>query len=194
MSRRAPRVVRRSREAAALPCSMPMPPVLTGRPMAHPVDSPPSPRRARGAIRADGVHLPMRSAILAHPGIAWHLGVNGHKLCPPRPCRIPAGCLVSQSDRNGSQPTATIGRPPKRRQNTPGTKAAPAPRVYQLFISLDTAGRKADLAPRHYRISAAPGGAPDVVTGRKLHRLAAAAHPIARCPPDLAAAATPPCG
>ena len=36
LSRRAPRAFRRSREAAALPCSMPMPPVLTGRPMAHP--------------------------------------------------------------------------------------------------------------------------------------------------------------
>ena len=57
-SRRAPRVVRRSREAAALPCSMPVPPVLTCRPMAHPVDPPPPPFSRVAHPCPMPVHLP----------------------------------------------------------------------------------------------------------------------------------------
>ena len=57
LSRRAPRAVRRSREVAALPCSMPMPPVLTGRPMAHP-DSPPPPFSRVAHPCPMPVHLP----------------------------------------------------------------------------------------------------------------------------------------
>ena len=64
LSRRAPRTFRRFHEAAALPC-----PDVT---YSHSCDGPahPSirPRRPSTAwrIRADGVHLPMRSAILPH--------------------------------------------------------------------------------------------------------------------------------
>ena len=66
LSRRAPRAFRRSREAAALPCSMPMPPVLTGRSMAHP-----SIRRPGLAAPAARLGRPRRRAApTVRPGAA----------------------------------------------------------------------------------------------------------------------------
>ena len=110
LSRRAPRLFRRSREAAALPCSMPMPPVLTGRPMAHP-----SIRPRRLGIRRRGQSVPdtgasprrLRNAVASR---MRHLGVVSRKLRLPRPRRIPADCPVARSGRDGSRPTAP-GRP-----------------------------------------------------------------------------------
>ena len=61
-----------------------------------------------------------------------------------------------------------------------------------MFSSLAAAALHADLASRHYRMSAAPGGAPDVVTGRMPHRFATSTplpSPDARAPVRLA---TPP--
>ena len=109
LSRRAPRAFRRSREAAALPCSMPMPPVLTGRPMAHPSIRP---RRLKCGDVANPclpVHHPgpVQNAL---PFRKRHLDVDSRKLRLPRPCRIPAGCPVARSGRDGSRPTAP-GRP-----------------------------------------------------------------------------------
>ena len=103
-------------------------------------------------------------------GIAWHLGVGGHKLWPPRQLRIPADCPVARSDRDGSRPTAP-GRP----QTAGNIHLAPKRHQKRMFSSLAAAGRNADLAPRHYRNSAAPIAAVSavraVVTGRdaRLH-------------------------
>ena len=76
-SRRAPRVVRRSREAAALPRSMPVPPVLAGRPTAHPI----RPRLVGSSawrIRAHAGASPRRlqDALASRKR---HLGVGSHK-------------------------------------------------------------------------------------------------------------------
>ena len=125
LSRRAPRAFRRSREAAALPCSMPMPPVLTGRPTAHPVDSPPAPHRARGVSVPDAGASPRRlqNALASR---MWHLGVGSRQLRPPRQRRTPTCCPVSRSDRNGSRPIAP-GRPKTRSvysRHQGGTSAA----------------------------------------------------------------------
>ena len=109
LSRRAPRAFRRSREAAALPCSMPMPPVLTGRPMAHPSIRP---RRLKcGDVTNPCLPVhhpgPVQNAL---PFRKRHLDVDSRKLRLPRPCRIPADCPVARSGRDGSRPTAP-GRP-----------------------------------------------------------------------------------
>ncbi len=99
-------------------------------------------------VRADGVHLPMRSAILAHR----------NRVAPRRrqpqataaaPAGFPPGCPVSRSDRDGSRPTAP-GRP----QTAGNIHLAPMQHQTRMFSSLAAAGRNADLAPRHYRISA----------------------------------------
>ena len=77
-----------------------------------------------GGVRAHGAHPPCGPRCLAHRRRKWHLGVGVHKQWSPRPCRIPAGCPVSRSGRNGSRPTA-VRRPLNGAQYTSGTKAAP---------------------------------------------------------------------
>ena len=121
--------------------------------------------------------------------VAWHLGCGCRKLRLPRPCRIPAGCPVSRSVGVASNHTAI-----QRRQN--GVSVPLAPRWHQnrMFSSLAAAALHADLASRHYRMSAAPGGAPDVVTGRRPHHFATGTpppSPDACAPVSLVRPATP---
>ena len=120
-SRRAPRAFRRSREAAA--CRV--------------LDVPANRLVAAWRIRR---FAPVRPSIERHGAsvptgcispcdprylrIAWHLDIGCRKLRSPRPCRTSTGRLSSSlsgvsSRRRGRR--ATNGR----RQNTPGTKAAP---------------------------------------------------------------------
>ena len=100
------------------------------------------PRRLPAAwrIRADGVHLPMRSAILAHR----------NRLAPRRrqpqataaaPAGFPPGCPVSRSDRDGSRPTAP-GRP----QTAGNIHLAPKRHQKGMLSSLAATGHDADLA------------------------------------------------
>ena len=97
------------------------------------------------------VHLPMRSAILAHR----------NRVAPRRrqpqatataPAGFPPGCPVSRSDRDGSRPTAP-GRP----QTAGNIHLAPKRHQKRMISSLAAAGRNADLAPRHYRESCLNG-------------------------------------
>ena len=118
-----------------------------------------------------------------------HLDVDSRKLRLPRPCRIPAGCLVSQSVEVPSD-DATIQR------HLSPLIVLLAPRQHQnrMFSRLAAAALHADLASRHYRMSAAPGGAPDVVTGRMPHGFATGTpppSPDARAPVSLVRPATP---
>ena len=126
LSRRAPRVVRRSREAAALPCGTPLPPVLTGRP--HGIASI-RPRRLSAAwrIRAHAGASPRRlqNALASRKR---HLGVGNQAMVTRAPAGFPPA-VWSPSLSEWLPTTATIGQPPKRLQCTAGTKAAPAPRV-----------------------------------------------------------------
>ena len=137
-----------------------------------PLDSPPPPfgRVAYPCRRGASPHV-IRDTCASR--VAWHLDIDSRKLRLPRPCRIPAGCPVARSVGVASDHTAI-----QRRQN--GVSVPPAPRRHQnrMFSSLAAAALHADLASRHYRMSAAPGGAPDVVTGRRPRR----PHPRQRGP------------
>ena len=129
-----------------------MPPVLTGRPMAHPSIRP---RRLKCGDVANPclpVHHPgpVQNAL---PFRKRHLDVDSRKLRLPRPCRIPADCPVARSGRDGSRPTAP-GRP----QTVGNIHLAPRRHQKRMFSSLAAAGRNADLAPRHYRFCATPVG------------------------------------
>ena len=89
------------------------------------------PRRLAAAwrIRADGVHLPMRSAILPHRNcVAPRRRQPQAMAAPPPPdFRRPSGLPVCRS---GLRPRRHRTAP-KRRQCTAGTKAAPEKSVYQ---------------------------------------------------------------
>ena len=114
--------------------------------LAHPVDSPPSPvHRARGVSVPNASASPgrLQNAVASRK---WHLDVGSHKLWPPGPCRIPAGCPVSQSGRNGSRPTAP-GRP----QTALSVPPAPRRHPRRVFSTLAATTLQAGLAPRHYR-------------------------------------------
>ena len=78
LSRRAPRVVRRSREAAALPC-----PDVTYSHFLRPgasVDPPLQPEMRRHGASVPTGCIPPCDPRYWRIGIAWHLGVGGHKL------------------------------------------------------------------------------------------------------------------
>ena len=142
LSRRAPRVVRWSREAAALPYWM----LNAARQRAaHPSRFAPAAFRPRGAIRAHAGASPQRLQN-ALPSRKWHLGVGCRKLRLPRPCRIPAGCLVSQSVEVASDNAAI-----QQHQNGASVPLAPRRHQKRMFSSLAAAALHADLAPRHYR-------------------------------------------
>ena len=177
LSRRAPRVVRSSHEAAVLPCSMPMPPVLTGRPMAHPSIRPRRLKCGNVANPCLPVHLPgpVQNAL---PFRKRHLDVDSRKLRLPRPCRIPAGCPVARSVEVASDHTA-IGRLQS------GVSVPLAPRRHQkrMFSSLAAAALHADLAPRHYRKPAPARAVAVVVTGRRPRTTASSSSTTrSRCP------------
>ena len=118
--------------------------------LAHPSIHPcPPVDRAAWRIRADGVHLPMRSAILEHrasrgtwTSAAASYGCRARAGLPPAVCR--PVCRASPPDNVAAGP------------QTDGVRLHPAPRRHQkrMFSSLAAAGRNADLAPRHYRIAA----------------------------------------
>ncbi len=126
LSRRAPRCFRRSREAAALPCSMPTPPVLTGRRMAHPSIRP---RRLSAAwrIRAQCRRIsPATPECRSIPEAAR--GRRPPSYGSPRPRRIPAGCLGFPS-LVGMAPD----RPPEGGPRT-SARIAPAPKRHQRRV------------------------------------------------------------
>lgn len=84
-----PRENRKVSRSAVLPCvGCPCGPALWP-PGASP-ESPLPPRNtAAWRVRADGVHLPMRSAILDASASQWHLGVGLHELWLPRRAGFP---------------------------------------------------------------------------------------------------------
>ena len=148
-SRRAPRIFRTSREAAVCRVWMSTPPAI-GR-LAHPVRSAPAARRSSGVAHPcpRGCISRRNSAILAYRVTAhWHLGVGIHELwrraCTGFPPAVwspsLSGWLPTTPPQGGSHMAATIAPAPKRHQRN--------------FVStLAAAACKADLAPRHYRIS-----------------------------------------
>ena len=105
--------------------------------------------RAAWRIRADGVHLPMRPAILAHRASrgTWTSAAASYG------CRARAGLppAVCRPVRRASPPDNVAAGP-----QIDGVRLHPAPRRHQkrMFSSLAAAGRNADIAPRHYRNSA----------------------------------------
>ena len=113
------------------------------------LDSPPPPEIRRHGQSAPDAGASPRRLQNAEASRKRHLDVGCRKLRLPRPCRISAGCLVSQSVEVPSD-YATI-----QRQRSP-LSVPPAPRRHQnrMFISLAAAALHADLAPRHYRIFA----------------------------------------
>ena len=113
-----------------------------------PLDSPPPPfgRVAYPCRRGASPHV-IRDTCA--PRVAWHLGVGNRKLRLPRPCRIPAGCLVSQSVEVASDNAAI-----QRRQSGVSVPLAPRRHQKRMFSSLAAAALHPDLAPRHYRIFA----------------------------------------
>ena len=149
-----------------------MPPVLTGRPMAHPSIRPRRLKCGNVANPCLPVHHPgpLQNAL---PFRKRHLNVDSRKLRLPRPCRIPADCPVARSDRDGSRPTAP-GRP----QTAGNIHLAPRRHQNRMFSSLAAAVLHADLAPRHYRKPAPARAVAVVVTGRMPRR----PHPRQRGP------------
>ena len=137
-----------------------------------PLDSPPPPFGRVAYPCRRGASPPVIRDTCASR-VAWHLGFGCRKLRLPRPCRIPAGCLVSQSVGVASNHTAI-----QRRQN--GVSVPLAPRWHQnrMFSSLTAAALHADLAPRHYRKPAPARAVAVVVTGRMPRR----PHPRRRGP------------
>ena len=147
------------------------------------VDSPPPPemRRRGQSVPAGASPGPLQNAL---PFRKRHLDFVSRKLRLPRPCRIPAGCPVARSGRDGSRPTAS-GRP----QTVGNIHLAPRRHQKRMFSSLAAAGRNADLAPRHYRKPAPARAVAVVVTGRMPHRFATGTSipsPDARAPVRLA--------
>ena len=126
LSRRAPRVVRRSREAAALPCSMPMPPVLTGRPHGASRRFAPAAFQLRGASVPNAGASPRRlqNALASRKR---HLGVGNQAMvtAPLPDSRRLSGFPVWSE----WLPTGHHRATPEHLQCTAGTKAAPAPRA-----------------------------------------------------------------
>ena len=155
-----------------LPGAMSMPPAI-GR-MAHRVDPPPPPvDRAAWRIRAHAGASPaatppysriaqLRFGTWASPSTSY--GCRTRTGFPPA-CWSPSlsGWLPTTPPQGGSNMAATLAPAPRRHQRNP-------------LITLAATARKADLAPRHYRIPACSPGtlhrtcdvprrAPQVVTG-----------------------------
>ena len=121
--------------------------------------------KRRGASVPTRVHLPTQ---VRHTRVSrhahWHLGVGIHELwrraCTGFPPAVwspsLSGWLPTTPPQGGSHMAATIAPAPKRHQRN-------------LLITLAAAARKADLAPRHYRI-APPGDRPRKTTSAASRR------------------------
>ena len=147
LSRRAPRTFRRSREAAALPHSMPMPPVLTGRAMAHPSIRP---RRLKPEMRRRGQSVPAGASPRTTPECVTVPEAAPERRQPQATTAAPA----PDSRRLSGCPVWPRWLPTHRPRAAPNGVSVPlAPRRHQkrMFSSLAAAALHADLAPRHYR-------------------------------------------
>ena len=142
-----------------LPCLMAMSPAI-GR-MAHRVRSAPAARRPSGMAHPcpRGCISRRSSAILAYRATAIrHLGVAIHELWRRTRAGFPpavwspslSGWLPTTPPQGSSHMAATIAPAPKRHQRN-------------LVSTLAATARKADLAPRHYRIPP-PGDIPRKTT------------------------------
>ena len=147
-SRRAPRAFRRSREAAALPRSMPVPPVLTSR-LHGASDSPPPRRFERVAYPC-----PCRCISPATPECASIPETAPRRRQPQAvTCRACAGLqpAVRSPGLAEMAPDPPPKGGPKREQSTPwhrgGTRT-------EFLSACAAAALQAGSAPRHYRMLA----------------------------------------
>ena len=155
-SRRAPRCLRRPREAPSCRVRWPRRRCLRAGARRIRRSAPAAWNAAAWRTRADGVHPPMQSAILAHRDRVAP-GRRHPQAMAAAPRRTPAGCPGDPGLIGMAPDPPPSGGPWTLRS----LRLAPRRHQKKVVSTPAAAGRKAALAPRHYRSPAARGDAAD---------------------------------